>query len=369
MTIKEMLFAFLQTETLAAPLASANPPAIPFGFLLNQATYQAAIASADGAQFKLPWRRRYGKKFWFYYLEKKEGSQVTAKDAWRGLLPLLTDIGGDVVPAAAPVSATLSTYVYPWGIGVVADVRVRGAWSLDEAVPLAFQIRQQEKYAWTENPAPPPLLPLMDKAIATVRARAYGAGAASGQPGEPFSVVTVADAEGIDPTLPVVNGSDLHRALEAFTEWSNLYKTTKTKDLASQSIEIKQTQKPEGHVLYGGRRGRAVWFPGEFPSSSGPARKNALECYHQNLVMSTLQTESLCRLAGATATQLADGGAVGQFSMTYKNCANLAAGILGRLYGGSLHTYRSVSLRDQIKRSYLNEVNTVRQAFGLSLLT
>jgi hypothetical protein len=182
-----------------------------------------------------------------------------------------------------------------------------------------------------------------------------------------FSIVTVLDAEKADADTAPKGQSKLHRALDAFVSWSPYWKKAKLDSIEDRAIRIKQSLAPPGHLLYGGSRGRAVWFPGGFPSSSRNP-KGSLDCYHQNLAAAALQTESLCALARSAANRLAAGETIGAQSVTYGSCAKLAAGILGRLYGGHAGTYKSRSARNQIEDSYLADVNALRQAVRMPAL-
>src|SRR5262245_28495005 len=132
MNIKEIRFSFIQVETLTAPLAALTAPNIPYKFLLNDALYQAEVAkilSGSGPR-RLPWHEGFGKLFWYYYMEKKGPGYVRPKDAWRGLVPMLSDVGGKASADWLP-GGTISTYgfLYPWGIGAIVDVHVEGSWS------------------------------------------------------------------------------------------------------------------------------------------------------------------------------------------------------------------------------------------------
>ena len=60
---------------------------------------------------------------------------------------------------------------------------------------------------------------------------------------------------------------------------------------ASTCLKIRHA--PLSHVLYGLDRGRAVWFPDLFTKQG---RVHALGCYHRNLTLLSLQTESLVEL-------------------------------------------------------------------------
>jgi len=83
--------------------------------------------------------------------------------------------------------------------------------------------------------------------------------------------------------------------------------------------------------------------------------------------MAALHTEALCVLAQDASGQLSAQGALAEFSLTYCNCAMLAAGLLGRLHGRKSDestpakplTYRSGSVRRQIL-SHKDEINLLR---------
>jgi hypothetical protein len=358
MVVNKLKLSFVQIQTLIAPLASLGAQKIPYQFLLSTPLYKAEIGRAVSGQsaHHLPWDDGEGGEgtlFWFYYLEKKRIWKIAPDDAWRGLVPLRCDLDATVSAAWVPGTVALRGYLYPWGIAVVVDVQATGPWSLEQAVDLAFQIRSKGTFDWTRGAETTALHlnALLDRGIATLRTTAYGEESESGQAGEVFSVVTVLDGAEIDAEVPVEDGKELHKALDAWSGWNPYWKKNQPKPLTGAVIEIKQS--PPGHLLYGGRRGRVVWFPAAFGA-------DGLECYHGNLVAATLQTESLCRLADGVAKRLATGQTMGEFSVTCTNCTRLAAGILGRLYGGSFDTYRSHSVRDQIKRTYLDAVNTAR---------
>lgn len=373
MIIKALRLSFIQLETITGPLASLKAQTIPYQFLLSQALFQGELSNAlagTGAP-RVPWDDGVGKLFWYYYLEQTSVDKRKGKASWEKLVPLQTDLEGTTI-SAGWVSGTVEAhaYLYPWGIGLIVDVSAQGSWTLEEAVEFAFKVRHDGKYDWTVNgtTTPTSMNGLIERAIAVLRSRAYGPAMDPGQAGDAFSVVTVTDAEGADATVAVENKKELHRVLEAWTGWSPQWKISGLKNLGESAIDIMRKVSPDGHVLYGGRRGRAVWFPAGFHGAN-PRNPDGLECYHQNLMMSSLQTESLCRLSQAVAKQLAAGQTMGQFSVTYGNCARLAAGILGRLYGSPTFydSYRSQSLRDQIKRTYFDAVNAVRTASGIGM--
>lgn len=372
MVITNIRFAFIEVETLADPLAAVAAPVIPYAFLLNQAGYERALDDAINLRGSrhTPWDDDYGKLFWYYYLERKREFSVTFKEAWRGLIPLWEPADGVVTaPWLNDATIGIRPLFYPWGVAAIIEVHARGRWTLDKAVALGLKVRTTGKYDWTSEGKTTPLSMngLMSAVLGEARRRAYGPAAAAGQGAEMFSVVSVLDAEKADADVPVADQSTLHRALDAVVSWSPVWKKTQLEPLAARAIQIKQSLAAPGHVLYGGSRGRAVWFPAGFPSSSRTLQ-GSLDCYHQNLTASTLQTESLCALARSAAARLAAGQPIGTQSLTYKACAQLAAGILGRLHGGNPGTYRSRSVQRQINERYLPDVNALRQSFKLSPL-
>lgn len=366
MKITDMKFSFVQVECLTEPLRALNPPTIPFDFLLSGPRYEQQFADAikGSGKCKPPWRGGYGRLFWQRYIQKKPAS---SKDLWRAMVPLYYELGDIVSADWLDGKAAAKAYLYPWGVGLVVDVAAAGSLTTEEAVQLGFQVERSNKYkvAVGGKQQEVPLTGLVEVLLAAIRSNVYGPATAAGQTGEMFSIVTVLDAEDVDDKEPLVEGSDLHHALEGLVNWNVHWKTTQPKKLDQRKIETKQA--PPSHVLYGGRRGRLVWFPGSFRRNAVYA--NTLTCYHQNLTVASLQTESLCRLVKETGDRLAINPSLADTSVAYQTCAQLAAGLLGRLYGGTSDTYRSHSIRDQIAKVYRDPVSSVRKHFKMPELT
>ncbi|MGH9430562.1 MAG: hypothetical protein ACRD3T_03380 [Terriglobia bacterium] len=361
MKITELRLSFIQVECLSEPLGALARPDIPLRFLLSGPEYQQQFVAAIAGQgpCQPPWREGYGKLFWKYYIQKKPAG---SKDLWRALAPLKYELGDVIAADWLPGKATARAYLYPWGIGLVVDVAASGSLTLDEAVKLAFQVKLQNKYSTSIGGAgrPVALDGLFEVMLSAIRAKVYGDTVSAGQGGAMFSIVTVIDASEADAAQPPPEGLDLHKAMDGLVRWNKDWNTTTPVKLADSKIETKQA--PPSHVLYGGRRGRFVWFPGSFRSAANS--EHTLTCYHQNLTVGSLQTESLCRLAKDAADRLAANPSLASASVAYRNCAQLAAGLLGRLYGGTFDTYRSHSLRDQIDKVYKAEINAVRDYFN-----
>jgi hypothetical protein len=365
MKINTLRLSFISMEIFTQPLRSLKPTPIPFSFLLSGPLLEGKLAEALNGQgpFDRPLRGKYGKLFWSRYLAKRP---ATTKDLWRGLVPLSYQLDLAVAPTKQILESEVRVYLYPWGIGAIIDMEIGATLELDEAASLAQALRYSEKFDLTlkGSQREVSLKGFMDFCLGVVREQAYGPNYPQGEQTEMFTVASVLDADGTDPTQPVVSDSDLHRALEAMCGWNPLWKSLKLNPLAESSIEIKQS--PGGHLLYGGRRGRVVWFPGSF-QSVGP-NPHTLSCYHRNLSVAALHVESLCRICKDAADAIEASQPLANFSTAYRACAQYAAGILGRLYGGTFDTYRSHSISQQIAKMYKDPVNATRKQFGMGLL-
>jgi hypothetical protein len=179
---------------------------------------------------------------------------------------------------------------------------------------------------------------------------------------EPFTILTFLRGRGAGEQ-PVAEGGDVHRALEGATRWSATWRKDQLPPLAANIVDSRRA--PAAHLIYGRRSGRAVWFPTSF-DEDGEVVKNspaALHCYDRNLMFATVQALALCGLAVSTGARLAAKCAL---EPTNVECAKLACGILGRLYGGA-NTYRSGSVKSQIDR-YVSEIDGLRKNFSMPAL-
>ncbi len=365
MRIDEVRMSFLQVESLAEALRAPAPPAIPLAGLLEGAAYQQMLANAArGGDLTLPWNRGYGKKFWQYYVRDQSD---TVKGYWRALVPLERQMKASVT-AAAPIGSTrLGFYLYPWGMGVAADVAMKTPADFKDAMREVIKVRKTSRFEVEIDAEKREgnLERMLEFAREKLRAAAYGAQTAAGQARDVFSIVTVIDGGDVTEGQAMAEGDELHHALTGMAEWNSLWTAAEVKPLAECSLKIHNAV--AGHVLLASARGRAVWFPGHFRSVADyPPR---LLCYHHNLTMASLQTESLCSLAAHAAALMNPAWTPAANSLTYNECAKLAAGLLGRLYGPrELDIYRSSSLRAQIDARYLGAVNTIRGEFKMPAL-
>lgn len=354
MLIKELRVSFIQVDYCGEVLRALPPPAIPFDFLLSEGDFQKEFQKAltgKGA-YRTPLGGDYGESFWSYYCKRD-------KDFWRVLVPLCYQPKLGVTNW--PGNGLVNAYLYPWGVAALVDVSFSGEMDLDAAVQKAQGIRHG-KTKVTVNGRDSSLPALIGAVLDEVRSTAFGSGVKRNR-SQLFTVATVLDGEGVDPTQTV--DGDTRKGLEGLTGWNTAWKFLPPQALDKYSIATKRVP-PVGHVLYAADYGRAVWFPAYFPSLA--ADDVRLPPYHENLTMVSLQTLSLCEVAKDAATLVQQHVSTAVWSATYNSCAQLIAGVLGRLYGGDDSTYRSRSVCRQIDDTCKNSVNTLRRQYGMDEL-
>lgn len=361
-------------------LLQEKPPKAPMRFLGRNYTYEPRFADAIKEQVAMlnaklqprgelapPWPKPIGQRFWMYYLKKRKLDEVSGREAWNALVPFRIR-PRFTVQATAPVDGVLSEgFAYPHGFAWVLTLGCSGAFTPEEMASTAQELRRtcQLTVTWDAGSSEQCSLDVLaGKAMQTLRRAIFGASVAAGTAlaADPFTVLTVLQASGIDAETPVQPGSVLQKTLEAVTNWRPTWKKDPPPKLSK--VDVDRRTGPAGHMIYGRKRGRAVWFPASFqPPVPGRRAPTSLGCYHRNMVFASLQGESLLGLLAATA----QAGPI--LPAAHDNCANNAAGIMGRLYGGVEDTYRSGSLRAQVdQQGLVTTVNTVRARYKMSPL-
>jgi hypothetical protein len=258
-------------------------------------------------------------------------------------------------------------YYYPHGIAFLFTAILQGSMTVQQAIERAFAVRREQSYEVQGEggaTASCSLDDLAHKGLSVARRIAHGPGASPGKgPSHPFTVATVVRGDGVVPNAATPSGGEVHRALEAITRWQPDYAYVELPDL--ETIRLETRTAPKSHVLYGQPRGRAIWFPASFIPSTED--QHSLACYHRNLVLASLQVESLGGLISGTARCILEQP---ERLASLQPCARRAAGILGRLYGGSSDTYRSWSPRAQIEQNGLvPDLEAVRARFYMQPLS
>jgi len=362
----QLSFVYVESVLDLLTGAVSNPP---YAFLANRLAFaqkfDAALAKRSG-DIQPPWPDRAGRGFWAYYFEEQRPlPTITGVQAWRGVTPMRV-----VAPFAPTVDDTrvriaIDSFVYPHGVGVIVNATISGVLNPLDAATLAVKLRREPVFIVDAVTKPMVLDALAARALDSVRAAAFGATAPVGRrPQFPFTIATVILGKGIDDTHLPSDGSDEHRFLDAVTTWSPTWQTAALGTVAEHQLAARSDGVPAGHIVYKHDRCRAVWFPGSFTIPSGYVR--TLTCFHRNLVLASLQVESLAGLATATAAYLADGQSLSDahFDAVYRS-----GNVLGRLYGGARSTYRSRSPQTQIDDAGLAaDINAARAAVGQQAL-
>lgn len=345
MQIKEMRLSLIQFEPQMGFLRSPSPREIPFSFLLDGGKFQLQFERAlkqDGS-CRAPWYTGYGKRFWSRYVGDPS---YTVKDVWKAQVPLQYNLEPAWTAAWLKGHARARAYLYPWGIGVLVDIGVADTVDIAAAVDQAAAIRRNQQMEMTLNGAAQQnrASDLLGQFRKYVRDIAYGPETPEVAASGTFMIVTVLDADGANATQAVADQSDLHRQLNGFARGIPDWRTAPLDKLPANTLPTNPAS--AGSILYATDRGRAVWLPESF-KSAGQQLKNSLRCYHQNLTVATLQTESLCVLAHDAAAWIGEGSGHNTWPVNYDWCAQRVAGLLGRLTGKS-KIYGSWSIARQI---------------------
>lgn len=349
------------------PLRTRNVPAIPCAFLLDDGGFTGEYARSATETARFPWLNQYARLFWKLY-----APQMQPDDLRRALAPIEYDLSSIVSSLTLEGGAAVAkALLYPWGVGMLIDITMKPAMglALNAAVDRLIAIRNRANIAWKMGTdsgmaSPGGVAAEIWKRLAPAL---YGASAPQEPAGEQFSIVTVVDATDLVVTDAIPAGGPIHHALEGMTGWKQQWKNIQPDANSLTTYRIPSATAPVGHILYGKTRTRAVWFPGNFRRVA--AYGDTLACFHQNLSTATLHTEALCVLIDDAAAQLTAHGSLIDCSLAYRNCTQLAAGLLGRLHGKKTDetkgtkpaTYRSGSVRAQIL-DHKDNVNQVRIA-------
>ena len=376
--INALRLSFVSTETILDLQLGAGAAA-PLGSFVTEPGYVDivdAIQRGDAAplQLKMPWLSRAGNHFWDAYLRDKLPGDAGGKLCFEKLVPLRLPKLAEKIEMVLPENVRITSarlgiegLYYPYGTGLLATAALDGEFDIATAGEIAQIMRYEKLYKspWqSPNAGLLNLDQLMTAALDRLRELGFGSGI-SGARNTPFSIVTVLRGDAVDPNLPVVPNGDVHRLLNALAGWVRKWQQLPPPPLVdgNTQLRLKRSTAWQGNILFAAKRGRAVWFPGQFLPASPPA--HGLGCYHRNLTIGSLQVESLLMLAAAIEDTFSQGALM---PASILRLARLAAGLLARLYSGS-KSYKSDSFRAQIAESdRLADVNALRQRFGMPLI-
>jgi hypothetical protein len=389
--ISHVCFSIIWGETSLAFLESPQPAA-PMTFLGRITKYKKVFQDAQHhlqqkkglLPLGTPWTKRRGQHFWTRYLEGVGNVDVQAEDAWRAHVPLRAELPVTAAPETAVYKPQFELFFYPHAVALAVTL----SWQVEKPLPLtemvdqARQLRHAQRYplAWSDDPPPavygavefpdmpangPTLNQLGNVGLGVARAAAFGSTTPAGKQFgvHPFTVFTVIRGD-IEGEIKLEDNSDIHKSLHVLTNWQGRRDVPHA--LSSFDVGLGKDANAATDLLYGQKRARAVWYPTLF-ASYNPDSYFALTCYHRNLMFASLQGESLCNFAGVTVADLQQGRDF--LSSRHRRLSKTAAGILGRLYGGHVATYRSRSIQRYIEDNNWKEAaNRLRSYCGMGPL-
>jgi len=324
-------------------------PLADYTFLADETAYRAAFRNVEREKgkptgFAVPWLAK--ERFWARYTARP-APRSRADLAWRWSLPLYVHAplrlarpgdGAARGPAAGWRGyAYTGRYLYPHGVTLVMHFRGRGDLSLQE---LATTVRNLRHARFEVNGRQLVLDQIAAQELDACGVLAWGRECTlRGAGAEPFSVFTVIRASGADWARPAEDGGGLHQFLDQVSGWYDRHRDPDCLEAARVS-----SARRDGHILYGHRRSRCVWFPEHFETADV---RFSLSHYHRNLTFCSLQTESLGQYV---ATAAADLDEPGYLSIPQKDYARHVVRSLERLLRGRPEeTYRSRSPQRQLE--------------------
>ncbi len=353
--ISELRLSFVWVESFLALLSSRKSSA-PMAFMAQKEKYKAKFqqAQAGTGDLEPPWvpsRGRHYNHFWYHYLKNTMPEMVDGERAWKKLVPLRPYLQAKLKAPWLPGRIGLAGFYYPHAVTVETRVVIQADLSLAELVDKVNDVRAKRYVETQPNGSQREYLlsELAAEALDAMREHMLGAGAPPGErASEPFVVATVIRGSGVDARLPNEPNGEAHRALEVFSSWQEKTPNFVANDL--QKSTLKAGNPAAGHVAYKLKRGRATWFPDWFTRSE---KLYKMSCYHNNLTIASLHTESLLALIRRVKSYLERGALM---PLALEELVFFAARELGLLYHGVDDTYRSCSVCAQIVDSELMDL-------------
>lgn len=329
----------------------------------NPETQITPTSSSGGPALVLPWRPDGINFFWWRYLNTNPIKAVKGNFAFARLVPLrrhsspISTFSVAMGEAYIEPSDTLDSvqmrteaWFHPHMVSFAIHFTICGAMSLKTAAHVCLGLRQDPLFSGTNNNlllnidklATEELLKLYFESVGEVNATAAPLPMVN-----PFSIVTVLQGDGFDPDALIISDGPEHVFLETVTQW----RERRRDQLLTGRISSCENITPQGNVtaplLFGRERNRAVWDPERFRPKL--VCKSSLNCYHCNLIASTLQTEALLEFACLAEVQ----AVAGFRPQTIRYCEDHVLQRLIALYNGKPNngTYCSYNLKRVIDAS------------------
>lgn len=320
-----------------------------------------------------PWPGHAVQGFWFQFLSQVTGrarplADISGRQAFDQWVPVRVAAPVRLSTPMAKVSLSVEGFVWPWGVGCMITARCREAiTSLADLVQASLALRAGSYTDATGRAGTPEA-----HAAAVLRelsSRTFGPTAVgvpwSGeilQPwhDEPRTVHSVVrgsgDRAGFDPRT-----EEVHSVVQAVTVFSDDWQHDHLIDLERARV-AERAIRAEDQIVYGAQRGIAIWAPRAFLGAPGEVTSTG--CYHRNLALATLQTQSMLGFVRECATVAAGGGGLGVHEQRARRVTGSLAGLMN---GGG---YRSGAVRAQIvSGDNPAAINAIRAAAGEQAVT
>ena len=359
--VSELRISHIQFERFG----SLVPDNAPFGFMPSATGYcskfKSCLQSSNNLGYGLPWKTvgKYwerNNRFWLRYLRYLlDDVNRLPREAWDNLVPFrLLSFG-----SSTDRSLAIEGYIYPHGIGVVVNhyVKFGTGKTFIEAAQLAGEEVNNKTWIidWSHGiPSPVSdegfgIESIIKEALNRLSDVALGYGSRPSLiPCSRFAVSSVIGGS-VDGDTDWNDTKCLHHYLGA------LCPSQSWGQISNGSSRATIEGCDSGKILYLLKEEKVVWFPATLKhvtAKNAVKKRHKLTCYHRNLIMATLQTESLYRflcLARETPPPLPD---------NLDTMARAAARQLGLLYIGCENTYTSWAIHHQIE-SRLDEINAI----------
>ena len=373
--ILDFRLSFIWTETLLGLLNKALKPKPSFEFLTQSSSYEQLFREVQQSGpsdngLDVPWKGSR-EHFWNFYLPGSAGGQVSGKQAWEHLVPLRAkpSLKVDKWPNGQLI---LEGFYYPHGLAAVCTFRCQGRFAPEEVRDLAYSIRYDELFSVTvaDKQQDLSLTNLARKALDGLREAAVESGDQPGRrrdPFEPFSLLTVVKGEDVAPTQPFPQNGPVHQMLDVLSYWPPV-RTASPTAFDKATLPLYKRDAAKGSAMFAGKRGRTIWFPDKFTLRK--QKVSSLNCYHRNNLRGAMQVDSMGAFVASTVAQLQTGTQLSALTFAHTKRLQAACDRLAELFNcadrtkSERVTYRSVSLKEQLRQNDLADLNTLRAALS-----
>jgi hypothetical protein len=367
-TVKHVRFSFFWFQPLREQWANPKNLTPDFEFMRDFDRFNLALRQKENAGTEVgittPWPSYGDHHFWTKYLESLNYWNRSIDANKKYIIPLRERPAVEFKIEEMKVSILPEYYYFPYGVAVMLTFTIKTEKS--ELIPLqkmtAFMLRiryeRMIQAVWEDGSKDTLKLDslamkMLEKLLAKMFTTTIDIKSI-----EPFSMFSVIQGNCANGKTIIPN-DETHRNLEAVTHWSHTWETDDLPDL--ENMILHEEKKPKATRFYCHRRGIAIWLPDLF--GEDVAHKQNLSCFYRNQLMAALLTESL----GSFLFEFTGNSGHNWFPEE-KRCARLAADLIGRFYGGSRSTYRTLLPRRHIndQDGWLEAIEYSRDLFSFS---